>query len=275
MVVAKEVIYAIVFGALCGQTDGYIQSKLEKMNIDMSEKSIRDQRKKHVDPRGRPRHLETAGERADAGRPPLILSEKEQNKVVKFTKRNRGYIPGGVTSKCIKDRYEFSDEDSKPSRRTIGRILNKKGLKYKKRRGKGNLSKVNKVKRVAYSKKLLKTPGHEFRNTAYTDGASFFLPKSWKQMRDAFTASLGPFVYRDESEGLLPDCVGAPKYTKGQGLRVQIWGVLNGGRLRVTIVPGNVKWNQKTFARIIEKKNQALAAQWFKGSREEENCAGQ
>ena len=86
------------------------------------------------------------------------------------------------------------------------------------------------------------------------DGCTIYLAKSFNQAHQKHRASLGPNVWRKKSEGLLDMCTGASAYCKSQGNGVKIWGALQNGKLFVTVLPENKKFNSAAYSRIIRQK---------------------
>ncbi len=59
-------------------------------------------------------------------------------------------------------------------------------------------------------------------------------------------AALGPSVLRrtDRKDALYTDCVGPSRHSKAQGTPVRIWGLLNDGELKVSILEDGVVMNR-------------------------------
>lgn len=255
------VAHAIVYAHLSNHSYAQIQATLKKMGTTISRPGIGKIIERHVGSQGRVRNLEQAGERKKTTKKKK-LPNNVRGKIVKFTKKKRGQVK--VTSKYIQKKIP---EARGVSDRTIRRVLNSNNLFQRRRRRKQCNTKINKTKRIRVAKKFKKMGPKGLAKMGYTDGASIYIAKSQSQQRNKHMAALGPFVYRQEHEGLLEGCVGPSDYAKGQGEPVKFWGLLYKGQLKIHVMPRGQHTNGKYYAKIISEKMQ----KWIHGTSAKKN----
>lgn len=168
------------------------------------------------DGRGRPRHTETALDKA----------------IVKLVFKMRGsaMVTVNYCKKVLKPARKLS-------RWTVARRLKKAGLAWLRRRRKSIVPAIHKEARLKSADWVLRKTRTTLSRWAYSDGTAFYLAQDAAQVADKSRAALGPGVWRmaDRSDGHYEDCVGASSYAKAQGASSRIWGLLVAGVLYITL----------------------------------------
>ena len=97
----------------------------------------------------------------------------------------------------------------------------------------------------------------------YADGVTFYLDKTKAGAQSSKRAALGPYVWRmtEQKEALHKDCIGPSSYSKSQGERVRLWGLLVSGHLNITVLGKGGLLNRYVYARIVRSSFK----KWLRG----------
>ena len=109
--------------------------------------------------------------------------------------------------------------------------------------------------------------------TAFTDGASVYLARSYDEKDQKRRGALGRSVWRmaNGADGLFEDNIGPSMYAKSQGLPVKFWGFLANGRLEYYVLPADPDPKKKTTHMNSIRYQQLVESQFAQWRR---NCFG-
>lgn len=268
----EGVRYAIMAFRISGKSIRETQRLLStKFKTSVSVAAISNTIKKHV---GYRNVVKKCGPTKKRSGRKTIVNKRVEKAMARYVRKHRGCRK--ITTQHLIETFDLSC-----SRQTVTNILERNNLWWLPRRRKSYPTKINRKQRLRFAKSMQsKVKDKAFmRRMIFIDGSTFYRPKSRNQMKELARDSCGTHVYRDQTEGLLPDTVGPLSYARTQGGSVKYWGVLGDGffemsplppkDLRTTkkpkIVNGQIKYrktkndnsvamNKQRFADWIEKK---------------------
>lgn len=159
------------------------------------------------------------GGREEGSGAPRATTPAQDKKIVKQTLANRGKHK--VTVHWLKkknpDLRNFSDT-------LIERRLKDAELGSKNRRDKSQVTGADLQARLAYAHWVLALSHSFLMNIIYSDGTTFWLPRSQQEADSTKRASLGRRVWRrlDGKDSLWEECIGPSRYGKGQGTACKV-----------------------------------------------------
>lgn len=149
--------------------------------------------------------------------------------------------------------------------RTVRRRLREAGLRWLRRRRKWQVPEEALEPRMAWASRVQHSSEAFLKRWVYADGVSFYLDKTSAGAQSSKRAALGPYVWRmtEQKDALTKDCIGPSAYSKSQGDRVRVWGLLVSGHLNITVLGKGGLLNRYVYARIIRSSYK----KWLRGRR--------
>ena len=188
------------------------------------------------------------GERqAGSGRPRATTLAADKAAVQEVLK-HRGSLK--ITSGKVRVRVRGM---SKVSPRTVRRRLVEAHLRWLRRRRKTLVPETSRKTRKTWARWVRRLPAKTLRRWVYTDGVSFYLDRDEAEAEDKQRGALGLYVWRctEQRDALFHDCVGPSTYSKGQGERVVVWGLLVNGHLHISVLDRGSSMNRWEYQWLV------------------------
>ena len=222
--------------------------------------------KKHIDDRGRIKGLGKVAlpKKPPKGAPPKKISEEKAQEIAEWIMARKGWQDCDATA--IKRHFQLKDVSLKTIQRAVKNHPSFDG--WLPRRKKNFVTPKNLPVRLFYCKKTLRLGKKKLKKIFFTDGVTFYIARSIKGGQDCYRASLKPFTWRSVHDGMKNENLRGSHYTKTQGIRVSVWGMLRKNQLKITVlkpkklVGGKVQnaMNTERYVDTVKKKY----AEWTK-----------
>jgi hypothetical protein len=202
------------------------------------------------------------GTDSSAGGRPRQLTNDQEKAVHEILLRDVGKVKvtARYIKRCLPDLRECLDK-------TIQRTFARLGYSHRVRRKKSAVHAKHKPARLKYCDWVLRQDQADLNHWAYTDGTTFYLPRTEEENGDKQRAALGPKCWRrsDGSDALQDQNVGPSSYAKSQGKPVKIWGLFLRGRLEYFLLPEEVvgKRKRKRSANMTGARYNQMVVKFF------------
>ena len=208
------------------------------------------------------RHLDRdpfwRGDRQEGSGRERATTAQEDKKIVKEVLARRGKEK--MTSNKARRRSGVGI-----SARTVRRRLNEAGLRWLRRRRKWQVPDSALEPRLEWASRVLHSSDSFLKRWVYTDGVAFYLDKTPAEAQSKKRAALGHSVWRhtEQKDALYKDCIGPSSYSKAQGERVRVWGLLVDGHLYITVLGKGGLMNRHVYAQVVRTSFK----KWLRGRR--------
>ena len=150
----------------------------------------------------------------------------------------------------------------KTSTKLVRRRLREHGLNWLRRRRKTLVPPLSVQARMVWAHWVKRQSVAYLQRFVCADGVIFYLDRTEADLASTQRAALGLYVWRqtEQQDALYKDCIGPSSYAKSQGAPVRVWGLLEGGRLHIHVLPPKTPMNRWIYEQTIRQ----CFKQWLK-----------